>query len=181
MAETDSFDEPERKALPRRKKKSGAMGAVVIALLLLLVGAGALYFLYSQGALDEVLGIQDPEAAAEAGAVAADEEIAFTDTVFDFPIFIVTLIDDSGRRLQLLVEMRFVLGSPLDIPVIQERRPTIEDLFTLYLREIRVDDIRDASQMDLLRQVILDDLNRRISDTGVVVRDLLFLDFAMQE
>ena len=162
-----------------RKKRGGGMGkviaAVIFALFLSLVGVGT--FFYLQGLLDpylRLLGITDDELTIN--------ELQSTDVIYDFPIMIVTLLDDRGRRLQMLIEMRFVLGREEDIEIIEEHQPALEDVFNYYLREVRLADVRDRRLMEQLRAVVLDDVNDVLRQrSGVEVRDLLFMDLAMQQ
>lgn len=173
----DSFDDIDEKP----KKRGGGLtlgkllGVLGLVLLTALLGVGA--FFYTQGLLNEPL--------RELGLMSDEPtvgELQETEDVFyDFPIMIVTLLDDRGRRLQMLIEMRFVLGDAEHIPIVESQRPALEDLFNYYLREVRIADVRDRALLDRFRQVILADVNARLRPVGVPVRDLLFMDLAMQQ
>lgn len=172
----ESFDDVSER--PRKKKRDLSIGKLIgiLVLAILVAFLGVAGFLYSQGVLTPWLrhfGIISEELTVA--------ELETEDVIYDFPIMIVTLLDDRGRRLQMLIEMRFILGSEEHIPIIETKRPVLEDLFNYYLREVRIGDVRDRRLMDTFRQVVLEDVNTTLAPRGVVVRDLLFMDFAMQQ
>lgn len=172
----ESFDDS---APPQRRKRSGGMGKIFAVLLFVFLTAlgGVGVFFYFQGLLDpylRLLGITSDELTLN--------ELETTDTIYDFPIMIVTLLDDRGRRLQMLIEMRFVLSDVEHIEIIEAHQPALEDVFNYYLRAVRLGDVRDRALMERLRSVVLDEVNAvLIQKSGVQIRDLLFMDLAMQQ
>ncbi|MEM6490849.1 MAG: flagellar basal body-associated FliL family protein [Pseudomonadota bacterium] len=172
----ESFDDT---APVRSRKRGGGMGKIIAAIVMaffLALGAVGVFF-YFQGLLDpylRLLGLISDEPTIE--------ELQTTDVIYDFPIMIVTLLDDRGRRLQMLIEMRFVLADESEIEVIETNQPALEDVFNYYLREVRLSDVRDRQLMERLRSVVLDEVNGVLRQTsGVTVKDLLFMDLAMQQ
>jgi len=172
----DTFDDTAPP--PRRKRGGGMMKIVFVIIFVFLTALGGVgVFFYFQGLLDpylRLLGITSDELTLN--------ELEPQDTIYDFPIMIVTLLDDRGRRLQMLIEMRFVLTDVEHIEVIETHQPALEDVFNYYLREVRIGDVRDRALMERLRSVVLDEVNAvLIQKTGVQVKDLLFMDLAMQQ
>lgn len=153
-----------------KKKLSGKKLVLIVGpvLLLLIVGA-ALYFLgFFGGAEEEGM-----------------EEMVQEETVplpmgffYDLPNLIVNL-KDSGRRpsfLKLAVSLE--LGSEEDVPLIEQIMPRIIDNFQVYLRELRVEDLRGSQGLLRLREELL----RRVTIAArpTEVRDILFREMLIQ-
>lgn len=177
MALDNSFDDMDQR--PKKRRRPMGLGALlgILALALFVALAGVTAFFYSQGLLTPYL---------RAVGLISDEPTLqelqqSEDVIYDFPVMIVTLLDDRGQRLQMLIEMRFILGAEEEIAIIEARRPALEDVFNYYLREIRLSDVRDRPLMDSFRRVVLDEVNATLANDGLRVRDLLFMDLAMQQ
>ncbi len=153
-----------------RKKLSGKKLVLFIVLPIFVVGAGAAGVYYS-GIADSYLGI---EKSAE-----EEEAIAFKKAVFfDLPEMLVNL-NSSGRRTNFLkINISLEIEDESDIKNLESLMPRIVDGFQIYLRELRVDDLRGSAGMYRLRE----DLLRRINEVVKPIRinDILFKEMLIQ-
>jgi flagellar FliL protein len=132
--------------------------------LLLLAGAGG--YLYMSGTLDSLLGHKTEK-------VEAPKPLAF----FDLPDFLVNL-NASGRKanfLQLTVSLQ--IEKQEDAIRIQAVLPRIIDNCQIFLRELRVEDLRGSSGIYRLREELLSRIN---AVSPVKVEDVLFKEMLVQ-
>ena len=187
---TDTLDEVVEEfeeELPRRKVRGKRLILfAILPLLLLGGGAAAAYFM---GMLDPLLGgeetaHEDGELDGHAGEHDEDPEarhvdIYSTGIFYDLPDILVNLTSDDGRRQNVLK-----LSVSLELPDQSARveaesyLPRIIDNFQIYLRELRVSDLRGSAGLYRLRE----ELMRRVDATmdGVDVRDILFREMLVQ-
>jgi flagellar FliL protein len=146
------------------RKKLLLIGAP--GLLVLLLGTGG--FLYYHGTFDGLLGRKP---AAE--VVAAPKPLIF----FDLPDFLVNL--NSGQRksnfLKLTVSLQ--IENPEDQIRLQAVLPRIIDNCQIFLRELRVEDLRGSSGIYRLREEMLARVN---AVSPVKVDDVLFKEMLVQ-
>ena len=153
-----------------RKKLSGKKLVLFIVLPIFVAGAGAAGVYYS-GVADSYLGI---EKSAEEEEAAALTKAVF----FDLPEMLVNL-NSSGRRTNFLkINISLELEEESDIKNLESLMPRIVDGFQIYLRELRVDDLRGSAGMYRLRE----DLLRRINEVAkpVKINDILFKEMLIQ-
>ncbi len=97
---------------------------------------------------------------------------------FDLPEMLVNL-NSSGRRTNFLkINISLELEEESDIKNLESLMPRIVDGFQIYLRELRVDDLRGSAGMYRLRE----DLLRRINEVAKPIRinDILFKEMLIQ-
>ena len=97
---------------------------------------------------------------------------------FDLPEMLVNL-NSSGRRTNFLkINISLELEEESDIKNLELLMPRIVDGFQIYLRELRVDDLRGSAGMYRLRE----DLLRRINEVAKPIRinDILFKEMLIQ-
>ena len=161
--------------VPRKKsKKLLLIGGGV----LLLLGGGGVGAFFS-GALDPLLGIEPPPSAEQLQAEAAPEAPVVHEPVFyELPEFIVSLLSNERRSPFLKLKVSLELTDPADEARIQKQLPRVTDDCQVYLRELRLDDIRGSAGTTRLRE----ELHRRISAAvaPVEVRSVLFADLLIQ-
>ena len=153
-----------------RKKLSGKKLVLFIVLPMFVASAGAAGVYYS-GVADSYLGI---EKSAEEEEAAALTKAVF----FDLPEMLVNL-NSSGRRTNFLkINISLELEEESDIKILELLMPRIVDGFQIYLRELRVDDLRGSAGMYRLRE----DLLRRINEVAKPIRinDILFKEMLIQ-
>ena len=159
--------------LPRKKFSGKKLVLFVILPLLLLVGAGA--GIYFSGVLDMLLGKKE-EAHAPEAEKAPDPNAA--PVFYDLPDMLVNLNSAGKRPAFLKIKISIQVSKPEDIPAINQVLPRIIDNFQVYLRELRLEDLKGSAGMYRLRQELL----MRITAAAypVKVKDVLFREMLVQ-
>jgi flagellar FliL protein len=100
-------------------------------------------------------------------------------TVFyDLPELLVNL-NSTGRRPNFLkMSVSLELSSEMDLNRVREFSPRIIDNFQVYLRELRVEDLRGSAGLYRLREELLARVNTAVRPTKV--KDVLFRDMLVQ-
>lgn len=137
--------------------------------LLLVAGAG----LYFTGMLDSLLG---KKAAAPAATEAAPPKpLVF----FDLPDFLVNLNSGGAKKANFLkLSVSLELATEEDRARVQAVMPRIVDNFQIYLRELRVDDLRGSGGIYRLREELLARVNAAVAPAKV--DDVLFKEMLVQ-
>lgn len=153
------------------EKKSNRKKLILLIAIPVVVLIAALAGVYFSGLADSFLK-HDPEKAAEAPPPKA--------TVFlDLPEIIVNLNSTAGRRTNFLkISISLEVESAAEVVKLQALMPRIVDGFQVYLRELRVEDLRGSAGMYRLRE----DLLRRINEAArpVKISDVLFKEMLIQ-
>lgn len=154
-------------------KKPGRKKLLLIALpILVLVGGGA--GVWFSGLADSLLGKEKPVAEAEV----AEEEAERGTVYFELPQMLVNL-STSGRRTSFLkIVVSLELTSEADKARLEESLPRIIDNFQVYLRELRVEDLRGSAGLYRLREELLFRVNAAVSPARVT--DVLFKEMLVQ-
>lgn len=156
-------------AAPAPIKRRSALSRLLPMLILLLVLGGGGYFAFSQGYLAQ-FGLGQPK----------QEFIPQVETPVDLPPMYITMLDRQGRKFQLGVRMRIVLKSAVDAERVQAKLPVVQDIMNTYLRELRLEDLRDRRVgLSRLRQAMLVQFNVELAP--IEVKDLLFQDINVQQ
>jgi flagellar protein FliL len=159
--------EGEAKGKGGKSKLMIIVGGVVG--LLLVAGAG----LYFTGMLDGVLG-KKKEVAAEA-APPPPKPLVF----FDLPDFLVNLNSGGAKKASFLkLSVSLELEKQEDTARLQAVMPRIVDNFQIYLRELRIDDLRGSGGIYRLREELLARVNAAVAP--VKVNDVLFKEMLVQ-
>ncbi|MCD6073763.1 MAG: fliL [Rhodospirillales bacterium] len=134
-----------------KKKLFIIIGAVVVVLL----GAGA--GVYFSGLLDPFLGKKEVAEGegAESGDKQAPKGPAGPSVFFDMPEMIVTLNTAQRKTAFLKIRVALEVARADEIPKIQAVMPRIVDNFQVYLRELRVEDLKGSAGMYRLREELL--------------------------
>jgi flagellar FliL protein len=136
--------------------------------LLLVAGAG----LYFTGMLDSLLGKKHAPAVAEAPP---PKPMVF----FDLPDFLVNLNSGGAKKASFLkLSVSLELEKQEDTARLQAVMPRIVDNFQIYLRELRVDDLRGSGGIYRLREELLARVNAAVAP--VKVNDVLFKEMLVQ-
>lgn len=162
--------------LPRKKFSGKKLVMFVILPLLLLIGAAA--GVYFSGVLEMLTGEGAAEEHAEEAPVDPHAPPVGTPVFYDMPDMLVNL-NSAGRRPAFLkIRISIQVAAPTDIPVIEQVLPRIVDNFQVYLRELRLEDLKGSAGMYRLRQELL----MRITAAAhpVKVRDVLFREMLVQ-
>lgn len=159
------------------RKLSGKRLILFIVLpILLLVGLGAAAFF--TGLADPLLGKGGDQVAE--GEEAAEEEVVEVGppVYLDLPQMLVNL-NTTGRKSNFLkIVVALELSDEADIPRVQEVMPRVVDNFQVYLRELRVEDLRGSAGLYRLREELLRRVNTAIQPAHV--NDVLFKEMLVQ-
>ncbi len=161
-AVAEGGDEAVSNAAKKKKKIMIIVGAVVA--LLLLGGGGAAFFLMSGGEKKE----------------AAEEDHAEKGKPAYYPLgdMIVNLSGEGKRPNYLKVKVTLELADGKDSAVMDQIKPRIIDNFQVYLRELRIEDLRGSAGMYRLREELL----MRVTEAAqpIRIRDVLFQEMLVQ-
>jgi flagellar protein FliL len=162
------------------KKKLILIAAPIV--LLLLVGGG----LFATGMLGKLFG--GGEQAEEAGhsgghaghgdAKGKGDEHAKQVVFHDLPDILVNLNSTGKKTSFLKMSVALELDDPADVPRVQAVLPRIIDNFQVYLRELRVEDLRGSAGLYRLREELLTRVNAAAAPAKVV--DILFKEMLVQ-
>lgn len=159
-------------AEPSKKKFSGKKIVLFIVLPLLLViggGGGAAYFLGLFGSDEE-----EHELAAEEAEAEVEPQIIF----FDLPEILVNLSSTGKKETYLKIRISLELDDPTAPVELEPMMPRIIDSFQVFLREMRVEDLRGSAGMTRLKEELLRRIN--LSVQPIHVRDVLFKEMLVQ-
>jgi flagellar FliL protein len=152
-------------AKAKKKKKMIMIGAVVAVVLLL--GGGAGFYFLTKKAADK----QAAEAAAEADA---KNKVVY----YSLGDMIVNLSGEGKHPNYLKVKISLELADEKDLALMDAIKPRIIDNFQVYLRELRIEDLRGSAGMYRLREELL----MRVTEAAqpVRIRDVLFQEMLVQ-
>ena len=167
------------------KKFGGKKKLLMIVLPILLLGGGGAGVFFS-GLADSLLGKdKNTEVAAEHGEEAStghgDDSGHGSEhgtVYFELPQMLVNL-SSSGRRTSFLkIVVSLELTSEKDKASLETALPRIIDNFQVYLRELRVEDLRGSAGLYRLREELLFRVNAAVSPARVT--DVLFKEMLVQ-
>ena len=150
-----------------KKKLFIIVGAVI---LLVIGGIGGAY----------VAGLLDPVIEAIAGGEPEEgEEGTSAGAVFyDLPELLVNLNTGGRKPTFLKIRVALELQKPEDIPRVEEMMPRIIDNFQVYLRELRIEDLKGSAGMYRLREELL--MRVVAAAAPAQVNDVLFKEMLIQ-
>ncbi len=159
-------------ASPKAKRKlSGkkiVLFFVVPLLLLLMTGAG----IYFSGLADPFLGGDE-----EDKELLAKEPVG-PSAYYDLPEMLVNLNSTGRKKSYLKISVSLEMASQKDIEQLELILPRIIDNFQVYLRELRIEDLRGSAGLQRLREELL--LRVITAARPAVVRDVLFREMLIQ-
>lgn len=172
MAEDKDDEKPEGAEAPLEppKGKSKKMLIIVAAIagLLLVAGGGAAVFLISHK--------NAPDTVEKQTTTAQDDKAK--PVYYSLGDLLVNLSGEGKHPNFLKVKISLELADEKDLPLMDSIKPRIIDNFQVYLRELRVDDLRGSAGMYRLREELL----MRVTEAAqpVRVRDVLFQEMLVQ-
>ncbi len=180
MADDDDPDE-ENEGGDSEEDGGGSGGGskkkliIIVAVVFLLV-VGGLAGAYFTGLLDPVMEmvLGPPEDTMETGG--EDGQVA--GVYYELPELLVNLNSTDRTSTFLKIRISLEIESPLDIPKVEQIMPRIIDNFQVYLRELRLEDLKGAAGMYRLREELL----TRVSAAAAPIRikDVLFREMLVQ-
>jgi flagellar FliL protein len=176
VEDEDDEDLDEEDSDKSNKKGISKKVIIIIAAVLLLV-IGGLAAAYFTGLLNPVIAMVS--GSADQGNVEEDGEKNLMEVVF-FPLEeIIVNLGTGGRNSSFLkLRVNLELESSDDIPKIEIVLPRIMDKFQVYLRELRLEDIKGSSGMYRMREELLSRVNNAAAPTKV--NDVLFKEMLIQ-
>ena len=163
--EDEDEDEEGGSSSSGGKKKLIIIAGLV--LLLLLGGAAAAYF---TGLLEPLLGGDGQQAEEEATPQDA--------TFYDLPELLVNLSTTGRNSTFLKIRISLELVRPEDVQKIESVMPRIIDNFQVYLRELRVEDLKGSAGMYRLREELLKRV--AVAMAPAKINDVLFKEMIIQ-
>lgn len=166
---TDAAGEDvEIEARPRESGLSGKRLVLFILLpLLLLIGGGVT--LQVTGLADDLL---------RGGAESSEKAPVGPSVFYDLPELLVNLNSGGKRPNYLKLRVSLELTDAQSVHHIERVLPRIVDSFQVYLRELRIDDLRGSAGLYRLREELL--LRVNAAAEPVVIRDVLFKEMLVQ-
>ncbi len=166
----EGVDAEDGESESANKKFSGKKIVLFFVLpVFLLVGTGAGLM------LSGVFGGGEGEAQDEVAAAA----VAPVDAVFfHLPEMLVNLNTSGRRPVFLKMSVSLEVSSEADIPRLKSLSPRIIDNFQVYLRELRIEDLRGSAGIYRLREELLARVNAAVRPTKV--KDVLFKEMLVQ-
>lgn len=156
----------EVQVVPRKGGMSGKK-LVLIVLPLLLLGGAAAAFLTGMISWDK--------GAVHEGPAPTVPNVA---VYYELPEMLVNL-DSKGRNTSFLkLTVSLELGSEAAVAAIEKVQPRLIDAFQVYLRELRIEDLRGSAGLQRLREELLVRVNAAAEP--VEVRDVLFKEMLVQ-
>jgi flagellar protein FliL len=177
---------------PARKKFSGKKLVLFVILpLLLVLGGAAAAFFAGVFTPTETQAEEDPHGEAKPDAHGKKPDAHGAEAkpdahgapgagglFFNVPDMVVNL-NSTGRRPSFLkISISVEVGRPEDLPEIEKVMPRIVDNFQVYLRELRLEDLRGSAGVYRLREELL--LRVGIAAQPVQVKDVLFREMLIQ-
>ena len=147
---------------------------------LLVLGGGALLLLAITGGVLAYTGLlgKGQSGSATESAQEGVPQPARPGVFYDLPDLLVNL-NSSGRKASFLkISVSLELESQSDVARLQAVMPRIIDNFQVYLRELRVEDLRGSAGIYRLREELLVRVNSAAAP--VKVRDVLFKEMLVQ-
>jgi flagellar FliL protein len=169
VADPDEFDAELEEMDPESSKFSGKKIVLFIVLPLLLlggIGAGVMF--------SGLLGSSEKESQAAAAKNAPPAMTIF----YDLPEMMVNL-NSTGRRPSFLkIKVSLEVADDAAAKRLVALRPRIIDHFQVYLRELRIDDLRGSAGIYRLREELLARVNSAVKPTKV--ENILFREVLVQ-
>ncbi len=154
----------------RKKKisKKIIIMAAVGALVVLAAGGGAAFFFMHKHSEE------DAKAAEQASAADPKNKPVY----FSLGDLLVNLSGEGKHPNFLKVKISLELADEKDLPLMEAIKPRIIDNFQVYLRELRIEDLRGSAGMYRLREELL----MRVTEAAQPVRvhDVLFQEMLVQ-
>lgn len=152
------------------------MIVIAAVLVLILGGAAAAYF---TGLLQPVIDMLSGGENAEMVDGQEQTQIISGDAVFyDLQEMLVNLNTGGRKAVYLKIRVSLELENADDIVKVEEMMPRIVDNFQIYLRELRIEDLKGSAGMYRLREELLKRVNVAVAPAKV--NDVLFKEMLVQ-
>jgi len=183
MADEEEVEEPEEgdeglegegdEGSAKQGGKKNLLIVIAVVLLLAVGGIAAAYFTgLLQPVLEMILGKHAPDTSQQ--AMKTPQKAIF----FPLEELIVNLNTGGRKSTFLKIRVSLELVNQDDIPRIQSVMPRVLDSFQVYLRELRIEDLKGSAGMYRVREELLARINAAAAPAKV--RDVLFKEMLVQ-
>lgn len=169
-AHTDAATAPDAAG---DKPPAGKKKLIVMAGLVLLLGGGGAGLWFS-GILPRMLGRHAPPPPEAAATAPAPRAPAF----LDMPEIITNLNAPGRRPVFVRLRAKLELGRAEDAAAFQAAMPRLLDLFQVYLREMRPEEMRGSIGTQRLREELI--LRANLAAPPARIMDILFTEILVQ-
>ena len=176
--EEDEDLEGEEDEDDESSEEGGKRRLFIIIVAVLLIAIGGFAAAYFTGLLDPVmemlLGDEEVTGEEEAPSTAVEKKAIF------FPLEeLIVNLNTGGRKSSFLkIKVSLELADADDITLIERVMPRILDNFQVYLRELRIEDLKGSAGMYRLREELLSRVNAAAAPAKV--NDILFKEMLVQ-
>ncbi len=190
MADDDDFEEgsaSDDMMQGASGKKGGKKGMIIILLVVLLL-VGIVIGLYSLGIVDKLLGGGEaPPADAAAPQTSAQPVPTGTagqpggvqPAVFmDLPPMKVNLNTTGPKQVFLMISVSLELANAADMQKVEQMMPRVRDIFNVYLRELRPEELKGSAGSYRLREELITRINHVLQP--IRINDVLFKEMLVQ-
>jgi len=168
----EGLEDEEGGSKPGRKRLLIVIAAVLV---LILGGAAAAYFTGLLQPLVEMLGGgKDAAQIEETGQPLVSSDAVF----YDLQEMLVNINTGGRKPVYLKIRVSLELESGEDIVRVETMMPRIVDNFQVYLRELRIEDLKGSAGMYRLREELLKRVNVAVAPARV--NDVLFKEMLVQ-
>lgn len=168
-------DEGEGPVSVPAQRGGGSKRIIFMVVLPLLLVIGAIAGAYFTGAAQPLIDMIFGSAQREEPKKEAPREMA---VFYDLPEMLVN-INSAGRKTNYLkIRVALELPNPGDVPRVEAMMPRIIDNFQVYLRELRMEDLKGSAGMYRLREELLTRVNAAAAPAKV--NDVLFKEMLVQ-
>ena len=171
----EDFDDEDGDEDDESSDKSGGKKLFIIIVVVLLVTIGGIAAAYFTGLLQPVIEWITGEEATEEEEKKIDQENA---VFFPLEELIVNLNTGGRKSTFLKIRISLELADGGDISRIESVMPRIMDNFQVYLRELRIEDLKGSAGMYRLREELLTRVNAAVAPAKI--QDVLFKEMLVQ-
>ena len=169
----EDFDDEDGDEDDKSSDKPGGKKKLIIIAVVLLLAIGGIAAAYFTGLLQPIIELITGEEATE------EEKVDKENAVF-FPLEeLIVNLNAGGRKSTFLkIRISLELADGEDISRIESVMPRIMDNFQVYLRELRIEDLKGSAGMYRLREELLTRVNAAAAPAKI--RDVLFKEMLVQ-
>ncbi len=171
----EDFDDEDGDEDDESSDKPGGKKKLIIIAVVLLLAIGGIAAAYFTGLLQPIIELITGEEATEE----EEEEVDKENAVF-FPLEeLIVNLNTGGRNSTFLkIRVSLELADGGDISRIESVMPRIMDNFQVYLRELRIEDLKGSAGMYRLREELLTRVNAAAAPAKI--QDVLFKEILVQ-
>ncbi len=154
--------------------KGGKKKLFIIIAVVFLLAVGGIAAAYFTGLIQPIIDWITGE-----GEVETEQALKSEDAIF-FPLEeLIVNLNTGGRKSTFLkIRISLELADAGDIPRIETVMPRIMDNFQVYLRELRIEDLKGSAGMYRLREELLSRVNAAVAPAKI--HDVLFREMLVQ-